>query len=85
MGNCAGIDWATEKHDVLVEDPSGEELLAATFAHDEDGVSALCAVLVCFDVEVPTREATAAMSRLGTQPRTPAPARCVVTGRVSLR
>ena len=38
MGNCAGIDWASEKHDVLIEDPAGEELLAATFAHDEDGV-----------------------------------------------
>ncbi len=34
MGNCAGIDWASEKHDVLIEDPAGEELLAATFAHD---------------------------------------------------
>jgi hypothetical protein len=45
MGNCAGIDWASEKHDVLIEDPAGEELLAATFAHDEDGVSALCAAL----------------------------------------
>ena len=52
MGNCAGIDWASEKHDVLVEDPAGKELLAATFAHDEDGVSALCATLVCFEVEV---------------------------------
>ena len=52
MGNCAGIDWASEKHDVLIEDPAGEELLAATFAHDEDDVSALCAALVCFEVEV---------------------------------
>ena len=52
MGNCAGIDWASEKHDVLIEDPAGDELLATTFAHDEDGVSALCAALVCFDVEV---------------------------------
>src|SRR6201996_3239978 len=52
MGNCAGIDWASEKHDVLIEDPAGEELVAATFAHDEDGVSALCAAMVCFDVEV---------------------------------
>jgi Transposase len=50
MGNCAGIDWASEKHDVLIEDPAGEELLAATFAHDEDGVSALCAARVCFAV-----------------------------------
>jgi hypothetical protein len=31
MGNCAGLDWASEKHDVLIEDPGGEELLAATF------------------------------------------------------
>jgi transposase len=52
MGNCAGIDWASENHDVLIEDPSGEELLAATFGHDEDGVSALCAALVCCEVEV---------------------------------
>ena len=52
MGNCAGFDWASEKHDVLVEDPAGEELLAAMFAHDEDGVSALCGALECFDVDV---------------------------------
>ncbi|MBV9197811.1 MAG: IS110 family transposase [Solirubrobacterales bacterium] len=52
MGNCAGIDWASEKHDVLIEDPAGQELLAETFVHDEDGVSALCAALVCFEVEV---------------------------------
>jgi transposase len=52
MGNCAGIDWASEKHDVLIEDHAGEELLGATFAHDEDGVSALCAALECFEVEV---------------------------------
>jgi hypothetical protein len=52
MGNCAGVDWASEKHDVLIEDPAGEELLGATFAHDEDGISALCAALVCFEVEV---------------------------------
>jgi len=52
MGSHAGIDWASAKHDVLIEDPAGEELLAATFAHDEDGVSALCAALACFDVEL---------------------------------
>lgn len=52
MGDCAGIDWASEEHDVLIEDPAGEELLVATFAHDEDGVSALCGALACFDVEV---------------------------------
>jgi transposase len=52
MGNCAGIDWASEKHDVLIENPAGEELLGATFSHDEDGISSLCAALDCFDVEV---------------------------------
>ncbi len=29
MGNCAGVDWASEKHDVLIEDPGGQELLAS--------------------------------------------------------
>lgn len=52
MGNCAGIDWAADEHDVLVEDSVRELLLAETFAHDEDGGSALCAALVCFQVEV---------------------------------
>jgi transposase len=31
MGNYAGVDWATEKHDVLVADEAGELLLSATF------------------------------------------------------
>jgi transposase len=52
VGNYAGIDWASTKHDVLVEDPAGEELVATTFVHDEDGVSALCAALRCFEVEL---------------------------------
>ena len=30
MGNCAGVDWATDKHDVLVCDAAGEALLVAT-------------------------------------------------------
>lgn len=46
------IDWASEKHDVLIEDAAGEELFAATFAHDENGVARLCATLVRFEVEV---------------------------------
>ena len=37
---------------MLIEDPPGEELLAATSVHAEDGVSALCAALACFEVEV---------------------------------
>jgi transposase len=44
--NYAGVDWAAEKHDVLVEDEVGEELLAASFAHDEDGLRSLCRTLV---------------------------------------
>jgi transposase len=42
----AGVDWASEKHDVLVQDAGGEEVLAATFTHDERGLSALCGTLV---------------------------------------
>jgi transposase len=52
MGNCAGVDWASEKHDVLIEDPDGRELSAGTFSHDEAGLSALCKALARFEVEV---------------------------------
>ena len=41
----AGVDWASEKHDVLIADETGEEILAATFAHDEAGVRGLCRAL----------------------------------------
>jgi transposase len=46
----AGIDWASEKHDVLVADEAGEELLATSYAHDEKGLTALCRVLVRLEV-----------------------------------
>jgi hypothetical protein len=52
MGNCAGIDWASEKHDVLIADEAGNELLGETFAHEETGITALCDALVCFEVGV---------------------------------
>jgi transposase len=52
MGNCAGVDWAGDKHDVLVEDQGGEQLLAATFVHDEKGLRALCRTLVRLKVEL---------------------------------
>ena len=48
--NYAGVDWAAEKHDVIVQDEAGEELLAATFAHDEDGLRSLCRQLVRLNV-----------------------------------
>ena len=41
----AGVDWASEKHDVLIADETGEEILAATFAHDEAGLRGLCRTL----------------------------------------
>ncbi len=44
--NYAGVDWASEKHDVRRADAAGEELLAATFAHDEAGLRSLCRQLV---------------------------------------
>jgi hypothetical protein len=52
VGNCAGIDWASEKHDVLIADEAGAELLAATFAHDEGGIVSLCRAMVRNEVEV---------------------------------
>ena len=35
MGNYAGVDWAGRSTTCVVCDETGEELLAATFAHDE--------------------------------------------------
>ena len=52
MGNYAGADWAADKHDVHVADEAGRELLAATFAHDENGLRALCRTLVRLRVEL---------------------------------
>jgi hypothetical protein len=45
-GHLRRVDWAADKHDVLVGDEAGKELLAATFAHDEQGLRALCRALV---------------------------------------
>jgi transposase len=52
MGSYAGVDWASEKHDVLVADAAGERLLSATFAHDAQGLRALCRALVRLEVEL---------------------------------
>jgi hypothetical protein len=52
MGNYAGVDWASEKHDVMVCDEVGGELLAATFADDEAGLRALCRALVRLKVQL---------------------------------
>ena len=39
MNTYAGVDWAAEKHDVLVQNEAGEELFAGSFAHDEHGLA----------------------------------------------
>jgi transposase len=52
MRSYAGVDWAAEKHDVFVADVAGEKLLAATFAHDEQGLRSLCRQLVRLGVEL---------------------------------
>ena len=46
----AGIDWAADKHDVLVAEETGTEVLAGTYAHDENGLRALCRMLVRLEV-----------------------------------
>ena len=46
----AGIDWASQAHDVLVADEAGVELLSARYAHDERGLTALCRALVRLEV-----------------------------------
>jgi len=48
--NCAGVDWATAKHDVLVANEHGERLLAASFEHSEAGIARLCAALLRLEV-----------------------------------
>jgi transposase len=51
-GSYAGVDWASDKHDVLVADAAGEKLLAATFKHDESGLRSLCRQLVRLNVRL---------------------------------
>jgi transposase len=50
-GVCAGVDWAKDTHDVVVQDGHGERLWAATVTHDEAGLTRLCAALVTLSVE----------------------------------
>jgi len=50
VGNYAGVDWASEKHDVLIEDEAGAQLFAGSFTHDEAGLRSLCRTLVRFQI-----------------------------------
>jgi transposase len=42
----AGVDWASEKHDVWVTDAEGKRLGYKIFAHSGEGLSAMCAWLM---------------------------------------
>jgi transposase len=50
-GVCAGVDWAKDTHDVVVEDGDGEQLWAGTVRHDEAGLTGLCRTLVGLGVQ----------------------------------
>ena len=51
MGAFAGVDWAKDEHAVLVEDERGELLAERVLAHDEQGIGALCRLLLDHGVE----------------------------------
>ena len=42
----AGVDWATEKHDVCLVDPNGRVVAERVFAADAEGLAAMAAWLV---------------------------------------
>jgi transposase len=48
----AGIDWASEEHAVCVVDGDGRIVLGRRFAHDEQGLRALCARLLALEVQL---------------------------------
>ena len=52
MAAVCGIDWAAEFHDVRIADEHGHVLAEQRFAHDEHGIGALIALLVCQRVEL---------------------------------
>jgi transposase len=75
MGAYAGVDWASEKHDLVVLDEHGTVLEEDVFAHDEHGISRLCgrAMVLAelartdahrFRVLVPDRDETRALRAL---------------------
>jgi transposase len=51
MGACAGVDWASERHDALVQDEAGRTLAELTTGHDERGLAELGDTLVALGVE----------------------------------
>ena len=51
MGAVAGLDWAAEKHDVLIADEHGRVLDARVVRHDEQGIRELIDLLASQQVE----------------------------------
>ena len=51
MGAVAGLDWAAEKHDVLIADTDGAVLDAQVVDHTEEGIAALIDLLDAQQVE----------------------------------
>lgn len=52
MAAVCGIDWAAEFHDVRIADEHGRVLVEQRCDHDEDGISALLALLAFHQVEL---------------------------------
>src|SRR5680860_1327814 len=51
MGNCAGLDWAAEKHDVRIADEHGRTLCERVIDHSEAGIAELVDLLLKQQVE----------------------------------
>jgi transposase len=50
MAAVAGVDWASDKHDTMVQDADGRVLWEGIVAHDEAGIARLCARLCALGV-----------------------------------
>ncbi|MCP9487919.1 MAG: IS110 family transposase [Gaiellaceae bacterium MAG52_C11] len=50
MEKTAGVDWASEEHAVCVVDEQGRRLSERCFAHNEQGLKALCRLLLAAGV-----------------------------------
>jgi transposase len=48
---CAGVDWAKDTHDVVVQEPDGTHVWADTVTHTEAGIERLCRRLIDLNVE----------------------------------
>lgn len=48
---CAGVDWAKDTHDVVVQELDGQQVWADTIPHTEAGIERLCRRLIDLDVQ----------------------------------